>query len=190
MGRVVNVVVGLVTAAYLAIGVGTFVDHAYGYTDIYLIDPGKGFRPAVRTDVVYALGQPDFTRAQGSSTWEPGGQPGNPDWLYKTRVMNVRFDPQTGSVTSLSCQEDHALAKEGCPPNLGIRIGNHEDHLYDALGAPTSEYLLADGKKVMRYHDIGHEYVLERFRVGSIRLYPDNAGIFAKLSRMIIWMLP
>ena len=142
------------------------------------------------SDVVYALGKPDYTRADDQGEWKQG-EPGNDrDWLYTSLLMRVRFDPQTGFVTSLSCQEDHPLAKESCPANLGVRVGDIEDDLYDVLGAPSSEYLLADGRKVMRYQDIGHDYVLEQFEVKSVRVYPDNGNWFAKLGRLVIWMLP
>lgn len=190
LGRIVTWVVGIATAAYVAIGVGTFIDQSYNYAQVYMIDPGKGFRKAVRSDVVYALGKPDLSRSEGQSDWKPGEPGDNTDWLYKDLLMRVRFDPATGFVTSLSCQEDHPLARESCPTNLGVSVGDFEDDLYDVLGAPSSERLLADGRKVMRYRDIGHDFVLEQFEVKSVQVYPDNGDWFAKLTRMLVWMLP
>ena len=190
IGRIVTGVVGVATAAYLAIGVGTFIDDSYSYAEVYLADPGRGFRKAVPSDVVYALGKPAYSRAGDTDDWKSGEPGGNSDWLYANMVMRVRFDPANDTVTSLSCLEDHPLAKESCPATLGIRVGDVEDDLYDVLGAATNETLLPDGKKVMRYQDIGHDFVLERFEVKSIRVYPDNGNLLSKLSRMFIWMLP
>ena len=190
LGRIVTGVVGVATAAYLAIGAGTFIDDSFSYAEVYLADPGRGFRKAVASDVVYALGKPAYSRPTDQGDWKPGEPGDNPDWLYANMIMRVRFDPANGTVTSLSCLEDHPLAKESCPTTLGVRVGDVEDDLYDALGAPTNEILLPDGKKVMRYQDIGHDFVLERFEVKSIRVYPDNGNWLSKLFRMFIWMLP
>jgi hypothetical protein len=131
VARIINWVVGITTAAYVAVGVGTFIDESYNYAEVYLIDPGRGFRKAVRTDVVYALGKPDYSRANEQGEWQPGEPGSNTDWLYKGVLMRVRFDPATGFVTSISCQEDHPLAREGCPANLGISVGDVEDDLYE-----------------------------------------------------------
>lgn len=190
IGRMITWIVGIATAGYAAVGVGTFIDESYNYAEVYLVDPGRGFRKAIRSDVVYALGKPDLSRADDQGEWKPGEPGASTDWLYKDLLMRVRFDPATGFVTGLSCQEDHPLAKESCPANLGINVGDVEDDLYEVLGAPGSEHLLPDGRKVMRYPDIGHDFVLEQFVVKSVRVYPDNGNWFAKLGRMLVWMLP
>lgn len=186
-GRRIAVLVGAVTAVYVAVGLVTFLTQSISYAEVYLVDPGQNFRKADRSTVSYVLGRPDFTRPGGQAAWTAGGDRGNPEWLYKSPLILVRFDRSTGLMTSLVCQED---PKESCPANLGVQIGDIEDQVYEVLGAPTSEYLLEDGRKVMRYQDVGHDFVLERLRVKSVRVYPDNGDLPTKLVRLLVWMLP
>lgn len=189
LGRVITGIVALLTAAYVGIGGGIYAEEAISYGEVYVSPPFPGLPSAVRTDAVYALGKPDFGRASESEAWRAARPDTDSEWLYKNRVIRVKFN-QRGSVTSIGCQEEHPMAKESCLPTLGVTVGVIEDELYDILGAPNSVFLLPDGKKIMRYTDIGHDFMLEQFEVKSIRLYPDHGGWLRRVPRFLIWLLP
>jgi hypothetical protein len=183
IGRGIAVVVGAVAAAYVSYGFLIFA-----WQSITLAEVSVDHN---RQDVFYVLGAPTFVRASKNDGWSRGGadRP-EPEWLYTSPYIKITFDQQNGLVNSMSCRESPKTSDRPCPNTLGVGVGDMEWDLEAALGDPSSTHLLSGGKKVMRYSDVGHDFVLEQFRVTMVRVYPDSGNSFRKLWRFLAWLLP
>jgi hypothetical protein len=87
-------------------------------------------------------------------------------WVYPGPVT-VQFD-KGGSVQSVDCTS-LSIVKDACPPLLGMRIGDTEEHLSDVLGIPN--YAKYDNTtKAVFYQKWGVEFILEKQKVYSMKM--------------------
>lgn len=181
-GRIIATIMTLVAVAYVT-GMAAFW---YVSTAAYA-GVGLGSNPA---EVLYALGEPAAVRGSEGERWTEAAQPTEfAQWRYGAPTIIVRFDESGGRARSVLCDFDESASRMPCPPAMGVSIGDDEAAVLAKLGKPSSEFL-ADGRKIMRYRETGHDFVLERLHVRSVRLSSSDAGLPAKAVRFLAWLIP
>jgi hypothetical protein len=166
--------------AYLGMKLVTFTYEAITYPDIEMAGS--------QAEALYANGTPALVRDGDDEPFRRGEPLGREQWLYRTPATLVRFEPGSLRVASVYCGTTSRQVAS-CRPTLGTSVGMSEPELLARLGNP-SETAVAGGRKVMRYPELGHDYLLEQFRVRGIRVYPDNNDRLAKLWQLIRYLIP
>lgn len=182
VGRMTALVIGLMAIGYVWYGNSLFADQSRTYAAIPVA--------ATPPDVLYYVGKPELVRRHGER-WSRVGEPRSySEWLYISPFVHVRFSSERARVDSISCREDSVPVRARCPATLGVTIGATEWEVMDALGPPSNTQLFDGGTKLMNYPEAGQSFVLEKFRVKMIRLYPESGDTSARLLRLIAFLIP
>jgi len=174
VGPLIGWVVAIVGVAYLVIGVRLFLQDVGQYLGVPI---GSNEQEAL-----YFAGSPAGRSMQGRSPALSG------TWEYQDDASVRKLLFRGGRVAQITCVNKPQQSIHACPPVLGVHIGDHETDLLDELGGPTSERVGA-GSKVMRYSDLGFEFVLTGSRVSEIRMVEGGTPGGA-LARLPLWLLP
>ena len=70
-----------------------------------------------------------------------------------------------------------------------LSVGNFDGQMSDRLGAPTA-VSIGPGTKLMRYPELGHDYLLEQFSIRAVRVYPEKRDRLVKFYRLIRYAIP
>ena len=181
-GWLVMAVMGGMTALYLGSGLVIFSREAKTYDNFFI-----GNSPE---EVVYAVGRPAMARNSDAEQWKPvqSGQR-SAQWMYTAPFMIVSFSPEQ-TVQNVVCTNQDKVSQGPCVPTLNVDIGDHEVAVLARLGLPTALFTTADGKRIYRYPELGHDFVFEQFYVRSVRVYPMNGDTLGWCWRFLLWMLP
>lgn len=129
--------------------------------------------------VRYVLGEP---------VAESIASPGTKMWRFERPPITVGLAPGGSGAFSVRCDRTEKLGLSSCPAALGLKIGSSEGEVIAALGSPSSESIIG-GKKAITYDEVGHQFILERLEVVSIRAY-DRKPSFGTLLKYIVWAIP
>ncbi|CAA9494639.1 MAG: hypothetical protein AVDCRST_MAG91-727 [uncultured Sphingomonadaceae bacterium] len=168
-GRTLPLIMAVLALAYIGIKGAEYRASSY-YADVL---PRQG-----EAEVLYQRGKPESVRRL-----ESGGS----EWVYAAPAVRVRFGPD-GRVISTSCSNSGPQALTGCPPALGVAIGDDELQLAARLGTPPRTSLV-NGVKVAEYPGPGLKYHLQRFRVQSVEVM-RRADIPEYLKQFAVFALP
>lgn len=172
----------IVTIAFVGKNWGGFNYESYSYHDIVIGAPPP--------EVIYAVGNPAMTRNADADRWQPAQDPSSSaHWMYTNPFMVIDFNGNH-AVENIVCTNDDKISTGACSAALNTAIGNDERALFAKLGEPTQIITTPGGKKIYRYPEVGHDFVLEQFYVRSIRVYPRNGDVFGLWWRFLIWLLP
>jgi hypothetical protein len=183
-GRFIAILMIVAAFFFGATGYTFHIAESTGYGGTYF-----GARPQ---EIFYFLGKPTGVRSRDGETWRTVEDPTNfPQWLYDRQsvIQLVRFDPETGGLVSFLCRPTEKPGLASCPRTLGVGVGDSEIQLLERLGVPSEERI-ERGRKVMRYHELDYEFVLENMTVRSIRFTNFQSSIPNRIIRLMRWMLP
>lgn len=179
VGQIITVLMVLGALVY---GARTFFGFAYA-TSSYADIPIKG----TEQDALYAFGQPNQVRNSPSEKFAVGDPLRNKDWRYLSPSILVQFNDER-RISSILCTAPTLPNQGSCYGSL-LAVGNFESDLFGRLGNPTSVEVNG-GTKIAHYPEIGHDFILARYRIQAIRVYPDNNNRLGKLWRLIWYAIP
>ena len=179
VGQIITVLMVLGALVY---GGGTFFGFAYATTS-YADIPIKG----TEQDALYAFGAPNQVRNGASEKFAVGDPLRNKDWRYLSPSILVQFN-NARRISSILCTAPTQPNQGSCYGSL-LAVGDFEGDLFGRLGNPTSVEING-GTKIAHYPEIGHDFILARYRIKAIRVYPDNSNRLGKLWRLIRYAVP
>jgi hypothetical protein len=184
LDRAIAIVMTLAALAYLLIGGSSYWDDTTGY--------GGAYVGATPQEILYFVGRPDRVRTSAAEEWSTSPQPAKfAQWLYdrQSAVQRIDFEPDTMRLISISCAAAAGPGLLACPRTLGVGVGDSELQLLERLGVPSHEQL-HEGRKLMRYNELGYEFVLENLGVRSIRHASFPSDVPGRISQFLRWILP
>jgi hypothetical protein len=128
------------------------------------------------SELRYVYGTPDSV--------EEGGRVFRYD--DKKRIITARFE-QDGSLASIACAAEPDNSAY-CDEVLHIRIGQLEDQILLALGAP-SRVSYVGNDKIMHYDGMGLSFRMRKYRLYAIELN-DGGHVMGYLPRAVWQMIP
>lgn len=180
--RTMAIVMVILSVVYVGRTFSQFQYESGSYADVVM--------KSSASDALYSVGRPDRVRNDGGEINRTAGNPtAFSEWHFAAPRMVIRFDGPGGGVSSVLCSGGDGPAVVSCYKTLSLGVGAAEVAMRDRLGAPTSE-LVESGRKIARYPEIGHDFVLSRFRIQAVKVYPDDGSTLARFWRLIRFAIP